>query len=232
MTALHALQFLGAAASLSRGFAGLGEVFGPANRWDRFSLGVEIDGTSALPHTSSRIVSEIHLAIAKSGLTTGYTQVYQLAGTWDPFIVVEGTIAGQWNTATDFKNALLRAIESPGYQAYRDTVRFEFQPVVNDVPQTPQRYDGPAGGRSTADRAADATSNENYNVAAPKCPYEKSLFCKCGYEFSLFDFGCVPIGEDSMTDTLARKLGVTPTQAAALGFGAAIVGLFLLKRAL
>lgn len=136
--------------------AGLGDLsLNPIHAGARFSLGVEL--ADWWLDTSFREIDEAITEMRKRLVQSGYVnqgiRVYQLAGYFNPFIVVEGVSGREYGSATHLKDAILSVVESVA-AIDGGTVRFEAETYTPgsaaSASPIPQRYDAPAGGTNSA----------------------------------------------------------------------------------
>ena len=154
-----------------------------------------------------------------------YVGTEQLGGYLNPYfqVTVKTAIdrARLRDVIDDIEHVLYEAGVQPGTNAY----------IVSASPATNSASTATAGaGNYQQTSNAGGAGGQQTNSTPPPCP-NPSLFCQCGYEFSLFDLGCVPVGDPTTAlDKLAKSLGVTPTQAAIVGAGAALLAVIAIGK--
>ncbi len=137
---------------------GLRGINDPVHVGAPFSLGVELTSWASVED----FVNEENLrqALALSGYVQANVQVYQMAGVFNPFIVVEGGSGREYGSALHLKDAVLSIIKSQ-YTIDPASVRFEAQTYnAQTQAQTITRYDAPTGGsaQNAASGAGGAVS--------------------------------------------------------------------------
>lgn len=173
--------------------------------------------TNAIGGTPSYVQMDAAITILK-GLSRFSNVSASTQGIINPYVSITLTSAMDRahlaDVLADIEGSFYQANLNPGTQAF----------WVSSVPAAASGNDGyvqPGTGGSVNPGATTSTSGGNVpgqvNPNAPPCP-NPSLFCDCGYELSLFDLGCVPVGDPSTAlDKLAKSLSITPTQAAIVG---------------
>lgn len=133
---------------------GLGVIKGqPVHRGAPFSYAVEFEDWYADVSWKPlvQVLSEIKAKLDQSGYVTGLTKIYQLAGYFDPFIVVEGFSGREYGSDLHLRDAITSVVTSIYGNIDYSTIKFEvetYNPQTNQ-PQTTRR-DTSGGGATQA----------------------------------------------------------------------------------
>jgi hypothetical protein len=95
------------------------------------------------------IASGVGETLNQSGLTDSAVS-YQIAGMLNPFIAVEGKSNRDWNSGTDFRDAIYNAINGAGYPIEPSSIQFNVETVSGGYTAPPVSSTRPPGtsGRS------------------------------------------------------------------------------------
>ena len=139
--------------ALAAGY-GLRGITDPVHIGAPFSLGVELTSWASIDDFVDE--NALRRALDSSGYVRPGVQVYQMAGVFNPFIVVEGQSGREYGSATHLRDAVLSVVQSQ-YTIDPASIRFEAQ-TYNPQTQarTVARYDAQTGG--SAQYAPPATS--------------------------------------------------------------------------
>ena len=114
----------------------------PMYAGDRFSFGFESTlgggpGFGSNPFSYEGIAT----LIEDAGLSYN-TRSYQAAGIINPFIVIDGVSAQNWDSASDLRDSIFSVVQSAGYWPNSSTIRFEAETHPEDTQAvTTQRSD-------------------------------------------------------------------------------------------
>lgn len=166
--------------------------------------------------------------IANSLLSTGLYQsvtAKKLAGVISPYYTLRLVVGVDRGALVDVFSDIEDAFRIMGAEHATQTFYAASVPQ-SSVPGTVQPNAG-----------SPPSSGQSSNVVQPaKCPHPKSVFCDCGEQWSMLKLACVPInGPDdgkNFFDTFAEWLGVTPSQAVAIGVVGAVLAVVAVKRVL
>lgn len=129
---------------------GLRGITDPVRIGAPFSLGVELTSWASIDDFVDE--EALRRALASSGYVQASVQVYQMAGVFNPFVVVEGHSGREYGSATHLRDAVLSVIQSQ-YTIDPASIRFEattYNPQTQA--QTIARYDAQTGGAQYAPR--------------------------------------------------------------------------------
>lgn len=133
---------------------GLRGITDPVHIGAPFSLGVELTSWASIDDFVDE--EALRRALAGSGYVQASVQVYQMAGVFNPFVVVEGHSGREYGSATHLRDAILSVVQDQ-YRIDPASVRFEattYNPQTQA--QSVARYDAPTGGAQYAPAAAGA----------------------------------------------------------------------------
>lgn len=132
---------------------GLGDITGnPVHIGAPFQLGVELSGWYAdvsfreLP----QLLQQMEAALSRSGYTSGLVKIYQIAGSLNPFIVVDGYSGREYGSDKHLRDSVLSVLSSIyqnlNYSSVTFTVAtYDAQTGQQQVTTTPAPREMPNG---------------------------------------------------------------------------------------
>ncbi len=124
--------------------SGLGHLMGqlslpPVKKGARFQFGYNV-GYTAGGFRAEGVAEATNAA----GVTFDATSSY-LAGVLNPFIALEGRSNADWNSGSDFRDALYNAIAGAGYPIQPESIQFNVETVQGGYTLPPVSSTGPPG---------------------------------------------------------------------------------------